>query len=344
MRIGKLTNQELQEIVISRLPRLSARTLTGAQVGADCAWINMDSNLLVTSADPVTAGGMQSGRLSIHVSCNDIAATGVMPVGILLVILAPPSIERKDLVKTIEQASEAASMLGVDIVGGHTEISDSVSRLVVITTAFGVIEKTDHVPLGKALPGDTLLMTKTAAIEGTWIAAMEHEDKISSALNAEDNSELLEQARSFIDRLSVVKEGVLAVSCPSSVPGNNQQGYPLSAVHLMHDATEGGIYGASYEMAELSGTGLILESTDIPVHPATKIISTALGLDPMRLISSGSLLIATSEPDLVIDKLKSNDVACAAIGKFTDDGFYVRDESGVLVPLSPPDVDEIYKL
>lgn len=340
MRIGKLTNQELEEIVISRLPRLSARTITGAQVGADCAWINLDSNLLVTSTDPVTAGGMQSGCLAIHVSCNDIAACGVKPVGILLVIIAPESATKEDLVHIVDQASEVASAIGVDIVGGHTEISDSVNRVIVTTTAFGLIGKTDLVPSGRAMPGDTLLMTKTAAIEGTWIAVMEHADKLESVLSASDFAE----ARTFIDRLSVVKDGVLAVSCAPSKISRNPQGFLHSAVHLMHDATEGGIFGASYEMAELSGTGLVLEAAAIPVHPLTGRITSALGLDVMRLISSGSLLIATPEPDLVSGRLLENGVACTSIGKFVDKGFFVRNSSGELSALLPPDADELYKL
>lgn len=340
MRIGKLSNQELQEIVISRLPQLSARTITGAGVGADCAWLNMGSNLLVASTDPITAGGMQSGRLAIHVSCNDIAACGVKPVGILLVVIAPAATTRDELSQIIEQASDTAASLGVDIVGGHTEISDAVNRFVVTTTAFGIVEKSDRIPLGKALSGDTLLMTKTAAIEGTWIAAMEYGDRLCGTLSEDD----LVEARSFLDQLSVVKEGVLAVSCAPLVKSYNEQGYMHSAVHLMHDATEGGVFGASYEMAELSGLGLLLDASAVPVHPVTEMITTALGLDAMRLISSGTILIATSEPDTILAKFAEQCITCTAIGTFTESGFLVKDKSGELVPLLPPDADELYKL
>lgn len=340
MRIGKLTNQELQEIVISRLPRLSARTITGPGIGADCAWLNIGSNLLAASTDPVTAGGTQSGCLAIHVSCNDIAACGVKPIGILLVVIAPATTTKEDLIHIIDQASETAASLGVDIVGGHTEISDAVNRFVVTTTAFGIIEKSDMVPLGRAVAGDTLLMTKTAAIEGTWIAAMEHGDRLGTMLS----EAYLAEARSFLDQLSVVKEGVLAVSCTPRENSYNDQGYMHSAVHLMHDATEGGIYGASYEMAELSGLGLVLDVSAIPVHPVTEMITSALGLDTMRLISSGTLLIATPDPDTVLAKLAGNGVTCAAIGKFTDAGYFVKEKNGKLIPLLPPDADELYKL
>lgn len=340
MRIGKLTNQELHEIVLSRLPALSARTVTGANIGADCAWINMEPNMLVASSDPVTAGGMQSGRLAIHVSCNDIAACGVHPVGILLVVIAPPQTSREDLLQIIDQASDTAVQLGVDIVGGHTEISDAVNRFVVTTTAFGIVNPMDPVPFGKAMPGDTLLMTKTAAIEGTWIAVMEHEEKLRGVLTEAQFAE----ARMFLDQLSVVSEGVLAVSCCSSpAPDKKKQGLK-SAVHLMHDATEGGILGAAYEMAEFSGTGLFIDAAAIPVHPVTLSVAKALDLNALRLISSGSLLIATPEPDVIISRLLESNISCTAIGLFTKDGFTMKDHHQVQIQLLPPESDELYKM
>lgn len=119
MKIGKLTDEQLQSLVLSRLPALSATTLSGAGIGADCAWIRAGEDLMVTSSDPITAGGTESGTLAIHVSCNDIAACGVRPSGILIVIIAPPSVTEEDIKMTVDQASREAQSLGVDIVGGH---------------------------------------------------------------------------------------------------------------------------------------------------------------------------------------------------------------------------------
>ena len=85
MRIGKLTDEQLEDLVLSRLPKLSKNTLSGAGIGADCAWVKVGDNLMVTSSDPITAGGTKSGTLAIHVSCNDIAACGIRPSGILIV-------------------------------------------------------------------------------------------------------------------------------------------------------------------------------------------------------------------------------------------------------------------
>ncbi len=336
MKIGKLTNEELRELVFAHLPQLSDRTMIGANIGADCAWIDLEDRILVASSDPITAGGMQSGTLAIHVSCNDIAASGITPIGILVVLLAPVNATQDDIVKIVKQTSEAAQELGVDIVGGHTEITGAVNSFVVTSTAFGVIDRKNPFIPGKALPGDKLLMTKTAAIEGTWIISMNHADQITGSVS----EETIENARGFLLNISVVREG--SVLGKLTLRENNET--QRSAVNLMHDATEGGILGAAYEMAEYSGIGLTVYPERIPIHPATREICNSLSIDPLRLISSGSLLIATPYPDIVIRSLSENGIPCAQIGEFTKSGYFGLNEDNNKFPLDPPNRDQVYKL
>lgn len=342
MKIGKLTDEQLQSLVISRLPELSATTLSGAGIGADCAWIRTGEDLMVTSSDPITAGGTESGTLAIHVSCNDIAACGVRPSGILIVIIAPPSVTEEDIKMTVDQASREAQSLGVDIVGGHTEVSDAVNKMIVVSTAFGLVRKGGSVPLGKAMPGDSLIMTKTAGIEGSFIAANEHRDKLSGKVSEKD----IQEALSYKELISVVKEGA---ACGSLIARNvkfREDGFALSAVNLMHDVTEGGVFGAAFEMADFSGTGVVIDKRLVPFTGATTAICDALGLDPFRLISSGSLMIATPEPERVIEELKSQCVPSAVVGRFTDrsEGVFYIENDGSYVKLSPPGADEIYSI
>ena len=342
MKIGKLTDEQLQSLVISRLPALSAATLSGAGIGADCAWIRTGEDLMVTSSDPITAGGTESGTLAIHVSCNDIAACGVRPAGILIVIIAPPSVTEEDIRMTVDQASREAQILGVDIVGGHTEVSDAVNKMIVVSTAFGLVRKGGCVPFGKAMPGDSLIMTKTAGIEGSFIAANEHREKLAGKVSEDD----IKEALSYKSLISVVKEGA---SCGSlrAVSGKiREDGFALSAVNLMHDVTEGGVFGAAFEMADFSKTGVVIDKRLVPFTGATKAICGALGLDPFRLISSGSLMIATPEPERVISELEKKGVSSAVVGRFTDlsEGSFYIEKDGSYVKLSPPGADEIYSI
>lgn len=342
MKIGKLTDEQLQSLVLSRLPALSANTLSGAGIGADCAWIRTGEDLMVTSSDPITAGGTESGTLAIHVSCNDIAACGVRPAGILIVIIAPPSVTEEDLRNTVDQASREAQALGVDIVGGHTEVSDAVNKMIVVSTAFGLVRKGGCVPLGKAMPGDSLIMTKTAGIEGSFIAANEHRDKLAGKVS----DACIEEALSYRKLISVVKEGAACGSLIARSVKYREDGFALSAVDLMHDVTEGGVFGAAFEMADFSKTGVVIDKRKVPFTIATSDICAALGLDPFRLISSGSLMIATPEPDRVIETLDKQGVPATVIGRFTDrsEGVFYIENDGAYVKLSPPGADEIYSI
>ncbi len=342
MRIGKLTDEQLESLVLSRLPQLSSKTLSGAGIGADCAWLKTGENLLVTSSDPITAGGSESGTLAIHVSCNDIAACGVQPTGILIVIIAPPDATEDQISSIVDQASREAGKLGVDIVGGHTEVSDCVNRFVVISTAFGVVEKGSPVPLGHALPGDKLIITKTGAIEGSFIAANEHADKLEGRIP----KEFIDEAKTYSELISVVKEGTVLGPLVSSTGALRDDGFPRSCVNLMHDVTEGGVEGAAFEMADFSKTGVTLDRRLVPFTDCSRAICDALELDPYRLISSGALMIASSEPDRVIAALESAGIKATVIGEFTDssEGAKTIGTDGVARPMPAPSADEIYKI
>jgi hydrogenase expression/formation protein HypE len=342
LRIGKLTDEQLESLVLSRLPQLSSNTLSGAGIGADCAWLKTGENLLVTSSDPITAGGSESGTLAIHVSCNDIAACGVRPTGILIVIIAPPNATEEEIVSIVDQASREAGRLGVDIVGGHTEVSDCVNRFVVISTAFGVVEKGSPVPLGHAVPGDKLIITKTGAIEGSFIAANENAGRLEGRIP----SEFIEEARTYSSLISVVKEGTILGPLASVTGALRDDGFPRSCVDLMHDVTEGGVEGAAFEMADFSKTGVTLDQRLVPFTDCSRAICEALGLDPFRLISSGALMIASSEPDRVIEALAAEGIKATVIGEFTEpsEGAKTIGLDGVARHMPAPSADEIYKL
>lgn len=340
MKTGKLTNEQLSELVLSRLPKTSPSTLVGASIGADCAWLNLGDKILVSSSDPITAGGKQSGTLAIHVSCNDIASCGIRPSGILFVIIAPPSCSEADITSIVDQASKEAGALGVDIVGGHTEVNDTVKDFVVITTAFGIIDKSHPVPLGKAKVGDKLIMTKSCGIEGSYIAANSRKDDLASKID----QTLIDEALSYDRFISVVKEGEIAGGIINSEFTKDERGFYYGAVNLMHDITEGGVYGAAYEMAHFSGLGIRLEPSLIPISDATREICRTLDIDPYRLISSGSLLLATSEEERVLRKLREGGVEACVIGEFTESGYELVFENGERSDLEPPRADEIYKL
>ncbi len=325
MKIGKLSNDQLQELILNRLPPLGDNIVVGAGIGLDCALVKSPPGLLVVSADPITGAAANIGHLAVHISCNDIAACGVCPTALTMVLIAPPSATETELGSIMEDAATAAREIGVSIIGGHTEISDAVTRFVIMTTAFGFTGGKDPIDSRNCRPGDTLIMTKTAGLEGTSILASDQVELLKGVLSEAE----LQEAQGLIEQISIIPEGIICADLP---------------VHGMHDSTEGGILGAAYELSDAAGTGCEIRLADIDLHPLTVRITTALALDPYRLLASGSLLIATPEPEAVLSALKAVNIPARAIGHLTTDSERWLIGPQGRTPLDPPAADELYRI
>lgn len=325
MKTGKLTPQELEEIVLSKLPALSPAVSCGPGNGLDCAAVRISpEHQIIISSDPITGADSDIGSIAIHVSCNDLAAFGVKPEAITLVLLVPVAANKSQIEKIMEQASLTAQKLKVDIVGGHTEVSEAVNRFVIITTALGV-RQGPLIQSGGSRAGDTIIMTKSAALEGTAILAADCTAKLDGLIDREE----LDAARNMINQISVVEEGIIA--------GKS------GLVHAMHDATEGGILGAAWEMAESAGLGVNIFPEKIPIHEITGKICSILNIDPFKLISSGSMLMSTDKPEQVIRLLNRYNIEAAAIGEMTAGPARLLISGGSEMILEPPQQDELYK-
>ncbi|MEA4888293.1 MAG: AIR synthase family protein [Clostridiaceae bacterium] len=325
MKIGKLSNEDLQHLVLDRLPGQANTVSYGPSIGLDCAAVRFGDGQVILSCDPITGAAADIGYLAVHISCNDIAACGIRPSVLMLVIIAPPQCTPDEIRLVADQASAAAKALNVSIVGGHTEISDAVTRFVITTTALGFTYGGGIIQANGGQAGDYLLMTKTAGLEGTAIFAADQTDKLSGLLTADE----LATAAAMIGQISVVEEG----AC-----GGN------FGVHAMHDATEGGILGACWELAEASKRGCIVEKELIPIDPLTRRICSCLNVNPLRLISSGSLIMATADPEPLIAELNRKGIRCSIIGRLTEEPARLLKTGTVLSELRPPEPDELYKI
>jgi hydrogenase expression/formation protein HypE len=110
----------------------------------------------------------------------------------------------------------------------------------------------------------------------------------------------------------------------------------------MHDATEGGVLGAAYELASASGCGIDLDADAVPIRAETRAICTQFGIDPLRLVSSGAMLIAAPRAEPVLAAVSALGVDATVIGTLTAGPLTVS-RSGVRETLAPPDSDELYR-
>ncbi|MCH4889879.1 AIR synthase [Acidaminobacter sp. JC074] len=326
MKIGKLNNDQLQSIIMDSIQYRREDVVLRSGIGEDCAGVRYGDEVCLLTTDPITGAANEVGKLAVHISCNDIASNGASPIAILLTILAPESTTEEDLKLIMTQAHEEASKLNVEIVGGHTEITSAVNRIVVSSTAIGK-QKLDELFSNNGIKeGDLLVMTKSAGLEGTGIIAYEKYDEL---INHFDEA-LLKSAKNMLDKISVVKEGVIAGKF---------------GVSSMHDITEGGLLGAIWEICEGAGLGAIVKYESISIPDATSKICDHYKINPLRLISSGTMLmsVAPSRADALLETLTSEGIEANIIGEITRKDVYLE-KRGRLSYVTPPDSDELYKV
>ena len=324
MKEGKLPSELLRELVFDNIKVKHEDVILRPEIGEDCTAIEFGDYACVLSTDPITGAEKGIGALAVHISCNDVASSGVKPLALLVTIMAPPTATEEDIRTIMQESGEAAAQLGVEIAGGHTEITSAVNRIIVSTTAIGKILKNKLVKTSGAKIGDAVIMTKYAGLEGTAILAKDREAELKEYLT----SEQLESAKALSKQISVVKEGVLAGEF---------------GVNSMHDVTEGGILGAAWEVAESSNTGIEIILDSIPVLGETQRICEYYKLNPYRLISSGSMIITCSDGEALLKLFKEQDIPAAIIGKIIEKDRVII-ENGRIAEMEAPGPDELFKI
>lgn len=326
MQVGKLKTGDLKNIILKNIKNNREEVISNPEVGGDCAIIACGDKLIYLSSDPITGATTSLGKLAIHINANDIATSGTSPLGVMLTILAPENTKRWELENIILEAQAECDKMNMSILGGHTEITNAVNRIIVSVTAIGIGEKSDTEGRGKIKSGDLLIITKGIGIEGTGIIASEKEKELSFHFG----KEFVEKAKKFIDRTSVVKEGKLL--------GKLAKG--------MHDVTEGGILGAVWEMGELYNLGAELIIEEETISESTRKICDFYNIDPLKLISSGTMLICIdeSQKEKAEELLEKNGIEYYFIGKFTESKEMKYSFQGEVKNIDEPESDELYKV
>ena len=300
--------------------------LLGAGVGEDCAALKLaPGEIFVISTDPITGTVKDIGNLAIHITLNDLASAGAEPVGVMLTILLPEGSEEQDLKSLMRQMEEGCAAANVQIMGGHTEVTRVVNQPIVSVCGVGKAREEQLVSTGGARPGHDIIITKWIGLEGTSIIAKEKEAELLTRYP----DDLVETARNFDKYLSVVPEAAVAVK---------------SGVSAMHDVTEGGIFGALWEMAESSGVGLTIDLKKIPVRQETIEVCEFFGINPYELISSGSMLMASQDGNQLVQDLERAGIPAVVVGKATagNDRVLLNGEEQRF--LEPPKTDELYRV
>ncbi len=318
MDIGKLPPETLN--------RLLARTtrhpgvIIGPAYGEDAAAVRFGGRVLVAAGDPVTFTTDRIGDYAVSVNANDIAVMGAEPRYFLATILLPEGGSESDAEAVFDQINDACRSIDVALIGGHTEITRSVTSVVVSGCMLGEADEGCLVTSAGARVGDDVILAGGIAVEGTAILAREAADELAAR---GVSAEVISRARSYLDDpgICVARYARAAVQA--------------GGVTSMHDPTEGGLATGLRELAAASRCGIEIARENIHVLNECEIICRALGLDPLGLIASGSLLVTVDadSADNVLGALQQAGVEATRIGRVCEADRGLTFDDGTRLPV-----------
>lgn len=297
---GKVGADDLEEFVFSRTGTPDDDdVLVGPRYGEDAAALRTGEEVLVASSDPITFAADRVGTLAVTVATNDVAACGATPRWILPSLFVPGAGPENagELDRIVAQIDAAARDVGVSIVGGHSEYADR-ERPLVCTTCLGLAD--EYIATSGADPGDEVVLTKSAGIEGGAILATDFRDLLAEDLP----EEIIDAASTGLTDTSVVPDAAIL----------------RERATAMHDPTEGGVLAGAVEMAVASGVSFSLRREAVPVREAVAAVCEAAVIDPLRTFGSGALLatVPEGEGDAAVTDLDEVGVTAAVIGRVND--------------------------
>lgn len=352
MKIGKVSESVLKRSVLRQLKTKREEILCGAGVGDDCAIFSLNPGEKMVSCvqeaavkmlhadnaedrEQQTDVAVTMSRL-IHKCANNLAVSGAEPIGAMIVLLLPETVEEPEIKQLMKEAEEACHTLSMQIAGGQTRVSAAVNSPVAVVTGYGKVagrdnqndtndSSHDNYHTAKAAkPGQDIVISKWIGLEGTAVLAKRNREKLLARYPAY----LVEEAAGFDRYLSILPEAATAVK---------------SGVCAMHDASEGGIFAAIWELAEGAGVGLTMDLKKLPLRQETVEVCECCNINPYELKSGGCLVMTTEDGPGLVAVLEAQGIPAVIVGKLTDKNDRIIMNEDEIRYMDRPRTDEIYK-
>jgi hydrogenase maturation factor len=327
---GKLPNDLLREF-LDQFIFDDPSIIINPGIGEDTAAVDVEpEEVLVLKSDPITFATDSIGQYAVLINANDIVTSGAKARWLLTTLLFPSGVTPSEISQVIEDLKTYCRKWEITLCGGHTEITDAVTRPVVTGMMAGTVTRSRLIDKRNMAPGDRVLLTKGVAVEGTAIIAREFGDRLKS-LGMNDSE--IDTGRRFLANISIITEAQIAAESDKT--------------SAMHDVTEGGLATALEELSLAGGHRIKINMDTIPVYAQTGKICQLLDIDPLGLIGSGSLLVCCREAacDNLMAAISKAGIDVTCIGEVLHPGRGVTAEKNSQpVPWPQFETDEITRL
>ncbi len=335
--IGKISPEIFNELIYPRLGAKSDKILVGPQHGVDVGIAEIGDKAVSFTCDPVFIvpeyGWERAAWFAIHILASDSVTSGLKPRFLSIDLNLPMEMTKQQLEIMWDVIHKECKRLGISVITGHTARYENCHYpMVGGATVIGVGEKDEYVTPKLSKAGDRIIITKGPAIEATGILAT----MFSRLIEKEFGADFSKKAEQIFYKMSVVEDAMTAVSV----------GVRENGVTALHDATECGVWGGLYEVAQAAGLGVRIDKDRIVVEDCIREISGYFGIDPYASISEGTLIIACREhkAEKVVEALMKKNIKSSIVGELTKpEKGMVLVEGGKEKKLEHPIVDPFWR-
>jgi hydrogenase expression/formation protein HypE len=316
--IGKISPEIFSELIFPRLGAPSKNVLVGPQHGVDVGIVEIGGQAVSLTTDPVFIvpeyGWEKAAWFAIHILASDSATSGLKPKYLTIDLNLPMEITKDQLATVWDVIHEECVKMGINVITGHTARYEGCHYpMVGGATVIGIGGLDEYVTPRFCRAGDKLIVTKGPAIEATGIFGAMYPKIIEKHCG----KAIAKKAGEVFYKMSVVEDAMTAVGV----------GVRENGVTALHDATECGVWGGLFEVAQASGLGARIEKDKIIMEDSVAEVCKLFGIDPYASISEGTLLIACKEhkAEAVVKALAKKNIKSSIVGEL------IKPEKGMML-------------
>ena len=233
--------------------------------------------------DPIFFSGGDIGKLAVCGTVNDLSMMGAVPKYLSAGVIIEEGFAIDDLKKIIRSMKKTLQEANAQIVCGDTKVVNKghCDKIFINTSGIGIIDKGLNISASCAKAGDLIIVSGSVGEHGICILS----EREGLKFEAKIKSDCAPLNKLVSEMIKIPK-----------------------AVHVLRDATRGGVAAVLNEIAGLSNVGIEVQEDQIPVKLNVRGACEILGLDPLYMPCEGRLVafVDRKKADKVLKIMRKN--------------------------------------
>jgi len=330
--IGKISRKFFEENIINKIGTLRDEVVVPPKNGVDVGIVKIGDKYMAVTTDPLyidkSFGFKKAAWFAFHILLSDLYTSGIPASYMSIDLNLPSSITDNEFKEIWDVINGECIKYNIEVVTGHTARYNGVEfPMVGGITLMGTGEK--YITTENAGVGDRIIMTKSCALETALILANTFPEYVRNNIGEENYKSIIGKFYT----MTCVGEETLAIE------------YGISEkITSMHDATEGGLLNAIYEIGIASGNGLSVDYNKIIIDSDIEKLCNLFNINPLRSISEGTLLITVKEQHAMefLTILQNSGIEASIIGEILDNSNGIKIIKGGKQEDIKPEDDQLW--